>query len=387
MYAQELYNNYFNTFGSVNEANEIVSIDRGSKLSAVFTAINGIAQDVAKLPIDVCKDSRAGGKDKYRNHYVYKLINQAPNEYMGAFNFWYTMIFNALREGSTALIIRENGIPTQLIPFQYDSIGRSKDGSVFYSYKGQQIPDRDVLSLKMYTFDGITPVSPITWNAELMGYRMKVRKYASKVIGTNGNGFISSEGISQEDGQIIAKNMKEAIAKGEIPFMGSSGKTTWNRQLITPEEGQYLETAKKGDRDIFAIYRYPNALGGDLENGTYSNTEQQDLVYAKYTLTPWARLIEDEINRKLFTEANKVAQYPYYSLYDFRAMLKGDLNSRKEYYQVMKDGIMSADEIREMEGLPPLPEGKGKYVYTQGANKKLGEEEVVEPIKNDNEDE
>jgi hypothetical protein len=55
-------------------------------------------------------------------------------------------------------------------------------------------------------------------------------------------------------------------------------------------------------------------------------------------------------------------------------MLRGDLNSRKEYYQVMKDGIMSADEIRAMEGLPPLPDGKGKNVYTQGANVPLGQQ-------------
>jgi HK97 family phage portal protein len=304
---------------------------------------------------------------------------------MGAFNFWYSMIFNALREHSTAFIVRENGIPTQLIPFQSEYVTRSDNGDVFFSYKGNLIPDRDVFHLMMYTFDGINPTSPITYNAELMGYRMKVRKYASKVIGTGSTGFISSEGVSQEEGMQLAKDMANSISRGEIPFLGSTGKTTWNRQLITPEEGQYLETSKKGDRDIFAIFRYPNALAGDLENGTYSNTEQQDLVYTKYTLTPWARLIEDEVNRKLFTEANSVARYPFYSLYDLKGMLRGDIKARSEYIKTVKE-ILTTNELRELEGYAPREDGDS--IMIQGANIPLDKagESMGEP-KKENEDE
>jgi len=156
------------------------------------------------------------------------------------------------------------------------------------------------------------------------------------------------------------------MADGHIPFIGAAGKTTWNRQMITPEEGQYLETAVASDRDIRAIFRFPNALANDNEHSSHSNAEQQDLVYMKYTLTPWARLIEDEINKKLFTEANKSAAYPYYAEFDFKEMLRADIKSRKEYYTVMKDGIMTPNEIRAMEGLPPIK--GGDKVMIQGAN-------------------
>ncbi len=375
-FAKYLYENLF-SLGGPNETGEVVNSATATQITAVYTPLNGISQDVAKLPLNLYKDKKGGGNELRRDNPIHHLIHTAPNNLMGAFQFWYCMMFNALRGCATALIVRRNGQPIELIPFTHNRIVQNENtGEIWYeTNSGKLLPDADVFALKMYSLDGVTPVSPIEYNANLLGYSMKVRRYAVKVIGTNTTGFISSDGIGNEEGTKMAEGFKKAIKDGKIPFLGSTGQTKWNRSLITPEEGQYLETTKMTNRQIMSgIYRYHPSFAGDNEHSTYANAEQQDIVYAKYTLTPWLRLIEDEVDRKLLPESNKRASLPLYSRYDTRNLMRGDMAARTEFIKTMKDGVMTIDEIRALEDLPPLPDGKGDTVYIQGANVPIGTE-------------
>ena len=51
---------------------------------------------------------------------------------------------------------------------------------------------------------------------------------------------------------------------------------------------------------IARIYSLPPVFLQDLSDGTYSNTEQQDLHFVKHTLRRWIEQSEQEMNLKLF---------------------------------------------------------------------------------------
>jgi HK97 family phage portal protein len=371
-FADHLYQQNY-AFNSDSESGETVTVDRGSKISTVFTCVNTIAQDIAKISYNVIREVD-GVKTVEKKNPVYRLIHNAPNKNTTAFNFWYSIMWSALTKGNgIALIIRDkNQIPIEFI--QLDGMNPriiQEDGDLFYSINDSKVvPSRDILHFKMYSFDGIIGVSPITYNAQVMGYKLKQEKYSAKVIGTKGSGFISSEGLTPEQGKEVAQGIKAALADGSIPFIGAAGRTTWNQQLITPNEGQYIETRYQTNTEIYGIYRMPPSFAQNYERATYANASQQDMVYVKHTLTPWLRMIEQECDSKLFSEANKVSSNPFFTKFNVNSILRGDIQARADYYKTMKDGIMTTNEIRKLEDLPPVPEGN--VVQMQGAMIPLG---------------
>ena len=114
----------------------------------------------------------------------------------------------------------------------------------------------------------------------------------------------------------------------------------------------------------------PPSFAQNYERATYANASQQDMVYVKHTLTPWLRMIEQECDSKLFSEANKVSSNPFFTKFNVNSILRGDIQARADYYKTMKDGIMTTNEIRKLEDLPPVPEGN--VVQMQGAMIPLG---------------
>jgi HK97 family phage portal protein len=79
---------------------------------------------------------------------------------------------------------------------------------------------------------------------------------------------------------------------------------------------------------------------------------------------PWLVRLEQEVNYKLFSP---VEQGTYFSEFLVDSLLRGDIKSRNEAYQIMRrNGVLNADEWRERENLNPLPDGQGqKYIVEQ----------------------
>lgn len=364
---------YYSGFSSgQNDSNEFVSVDRGSKISTVFTCINTICQDIAKLPFNVLKDSE-NGKAVQKMNPVYRVIHTQPNENTSAFNFWYSIMWGALTKGNGIAIIIRDAMQnvTQLVQVDYDHVNVIMEGgSIFYSIDGMgTFPATEIFHIKMYTLNGsMTGFSPIMWNANVMGYKIKQEKYSAKAIGTKGTGFITSEGLVAEQGQKVAEQMRSQIEAGKIPFLGTKGKTDWHNQMITPNEAQYIETKMQTNQEIYGIFRLPPTFAQNYTETPYGNAEQQDLVYVKQTLTPWIRLIEQECDIKLFREVNKNKRFPLFTKFNLNGILRGDIKTRFEMYdKAMFGGMMNADEARDLEDMPPQANGVGKIYYVQSA--------------------
>jgi hypothetical protein len=98
-----------------------------------------------------------------------------------------------------------------------------------------------------------------------------------------------------------------------------------------------------------------------LLRATFSNIEHQSIEVVVDAIAPWAKLFEEEADYKLFGAINR--QGFYTKLY-LQGLMRGDAKSRGEFYKLMREsGAISADEIRALEDLNPLPEGEGGTKY------------------------
>lgn len=361
---------FVNTY---NDSGETVTTNRGSKIASVFTCVNNISQDVAQLEFLVKQNSENGPKTKF-NDPIYKLINSYPNEYQTAFKFWYAMLWSALTMGrGTALIIRNSMLePEELLQVDSDQVRKQIiNNEAYYQIGNITVPGTEVLDIDMYN-----GMSPIMHNATTMGYRIKQEKFSANAMGTKGNGFISTEGLTEEQLSKLAKNIRSAMDSGGIPVINSKGNTKWNSQLITPDEAQYINTKRMTNQEIFGIYRMPPTYAQDYTETPYGNAEQQSIVYVTHTLAPWLSLIEQECNDKLFKEGNRKKIFPLYTEFNTNVLLRGDAETRFKLYNTMtQNGLYSADEIREKEGDPPQKGGVGEDYYQNGTMTKKGQEE------------
>ena len=128
-----------------------------------------------------------------------------------------------------------------------------------------------------------------------------------------------------------------------------------------PEKTQLLETQRFCVEQIARIYSLPPTFLQDLTHGTYSNTEQQDLHFAKHTLKRWVEQFEQELNLKLFGRESDM-----FVEFSMDGLLRGDFKARMDgYAQGIQNGVMTPNEARRMENRPEMD--AGNELMIQGA--------------------
>ena len=120
------------------------------------------------------------------------------------------------------------------------------------------------------------------------------------------------------------------------------------------------------------MFNIPPHFLRDLERATFSNIEQQAIEFVVYTLRPWLVRWEQRLAVDLIPGEDRTIYYPHFSV---EGLLRGDIQSRNQAYQIAKqNGWMNADEIRELEDMNPLPDGKGQEYWKPVNIGTVGEE-------------
>jgi hypothetical protein len=133
----------------------------------------------------------------------------------------------------------------------------------------------------------------------------------------------------------------------------------FNKWSVPPEEAQFLQTRKYQRSEIASIYRVPPHKIGDLERATFSNIEHQSIEFIQDSMMPWMVRWEQGLGKKLLTPQERADGL--YVEFLVTAVLRGDAIARATYYKTLREmGVLSADEIRELENMNPLPGGQGK---------------------------
>lgn len=94
---------------------------------------------------------------------------------------------------------------------------------------------------------------------------------------------------------------------------------------------------------------------GDLDRATFNNIEQLSLEFVIFTLAPWLVRWEQTISRDLLMPAERMT---YFAEHLVAGLLRGDTQSRYEAYSIgRQNGWLSANDIRKLENMNPIPGG------------------------------
>lgn len=346
-------------------------------MSAVYSCVRVLSETLAGLPLHLYKKEEANAKEKAKEHPLYFLLHDEPNEEMTSFIFRETLMTHLLLWGNAyAQIIRNGkGEVVGLYPLMPNkmTVLRGEDGELFYTYKHKSedicLRKDDVLHIPGLGFDGLIGYSPIAMAKNAIGMAMACEDYGAAFFqnGAQPGGVLEHPGIIKDPERVRAswnaafqgpRNAnKVAVLEEGMKYQPIS---------ISPGEAQFLETRKFQLNEIARIFRIPPHMIGDLERSSFSNIEQQSLEFVKYTLDPWVLRWEGSLERALLTLDEK---RDYFIKFNVDGLLRGDYQSRMNGYAIgRQNGWMSANDIRELENLDRIAKEEGGDTYLVNGN-------------------
>jgi len=225
----------------------------------------------------------------------------------------------------------------------------------------------------------VTAYSPINKCADAIGLSIAATNYGSKFFKNGGVPHFALIGNFQ-----TAAGMKRASEdlQSAVITANQEGRTaftipkdhTLEKLGSDPDKTHLTELKRFSIEEIARIYSIPPTFLQDLSNGTFSNTEQQDLHFVKHTIKRWVEQFEQELNLKLFGRSNN-SQYVEFNL---DGLLRGDFATRMEgYAKGIHNAVLTPNEARAAENRKDHE--KGNELLIQGATVPLGKQPMNQP--------
>ena len=354
--------------------------------TAVYACVRILSEAIASLPVHVYEYKDGGGKEMVIDHPLYQVLHDEPNPEMTSFVFRETLMSHLLIWGNAyAQIIRDGAGRVlglyPLLPNKMD-VQRDDKGEIYYVYSRSsdenpnfkeygdiKLQKEDLLHIPGLGFDGLIGYSPIAMAKNAVGMTLACEEYGASFFanGANPGGVLEHPGVLKDPSKV--RDSWNAVYRGtsnahKIAVLEEGMK--YQQVGIPPEEAQFLETRKFQINEIARLYRIPPHMVGDLEKSSFSNIEQQSLEFVKYTLDPWVIRWEQSLQKALLLPGEKGK---YFIKLNVDGLMRGDYQSRMNGYSIgRQNGWLSANDIREMEDMNPIPDEDGGNLYLINGN-------------------
>jgi HK97 family phage portal protein len=377
---------FFQSFGTgENTAGVSVTPETALGVTAVYACINNISQTIGEIPIDVFRETTTG-KEVAEGHYLRQLLKFTPNQIMTSSVFRETGQGNILGWGNFyARIIKENMKPVELVILDPSKVTPkvSKNGrKVIYQLekedgKTQTFSSDDIFHIPAFSYNGIVGTGPIMVHAEAVGWGLALQEFGNRFFGNGAtlSGILKYPGTAKED---VLKKIRVNFDKvfGTLKKSHQTGildaGMEYQQLGVQPEAAQFILSRGMSVEEAARIFRMPPHLIQHLEKSGVNTIEQQSLEFVKFTMLPWIKKWEQEINRKLLLEKDKGV---YFAKFNVDGLLRGDTKSRAEFYQAMKlNKILTSNQIRRIEGFNDMPQESASVL--EGTNNIPDKEET-----------
>lgn len=346
---------------------EQVDAEKALKLSAVWACVRLRSQTAASLPLHL-KDFERKIASK---HDLYRIIHDAPNADMCASEFWEAQIANLDLWGNAySRINRANDgrvISLDILDPQYMRVRREDNGEISYIYTknnvdGKTYSENEILHFKGFTLDGLVGLSPISYQASVMGLQIAANNAAGKAFKNNlkAGGFLKTgDRVLNEEQRKLLRNALSEYSKPEnagkwMILEAGMEPANMSGAWINPQDAQLLESRYFGIEEICRAFGVPPQLihSTDKSSSWASSAEQINQNFLTYSLGPTLKRIEQTINRKLLTAEEREK---YYSIFSVEGLLRADSAGRASFYTaLLQNGVMTRNEVRALENLPAI---------------------------------
>ena len=274
------------------------------------------------------------------------------------------------KNGAFARIIRN---PSTAQPVRLDllhsenvELFENNSGDFYYMVKAVGVTGKikttfavnpeDMIHIKYISKDGITGIDIIETHRENLGINLAATQFAANFFGNGAH--VSS--VLETDGDLTPEAAERLRLQWNQKYGGSdnTGKTAvleaglkYKKVGLDPNEANLTQTKKHQIEEIGRIIGIPAHMLSSMDKATFNNIEVMSIEFIKNTLRPLLIMIEQEFNRKLFTQ-NEYKAGDIYSRFNMDALMRGSTKDRFDAYAIaIQNKIMNANEVRALENL------------------------------------
>lgn len=264
--------------------------------------------------------------------------------------------------------------PDRVRPFRVKPSAGSPAGKVFEVDddwgKQHLLTPRDIFHVPGLGYDGVKGLSPVRFAAQAIGLSLAAEKYSARLFG-RGNllaGYLTTDRDIEDDDAIRLQGRWRQKMAGldtahDVPVLDSGAKFV--EMTMPNDDAQLLESRQFGVSEVSRYFGVPPFLLGQTEKSTSWGTglEQQAQGWVTFDLHPqWLAPHEARVSRELVGTGQRAK-------YKVQGLLRGDSQARAEFYRTLRElGVVSANDLRELEDMSPIPTEKGGDVYLQPLN-------------------
>lgn len=369
-----------------------VTVDETSALEApsYFAGVRNVSEDLATLPLITYRKT-AGRRERDEEFYLFPVLHDQPNEEMDATTFLESMQAHLMmRRNAYAEVVRDGGgrcrelwpiHPSRVTILRVPEADGSP-GPLFYQVQlpdGQRDPrtglpfttlDRSrVFHLRSFVLDGVQGRSSLEAHKESIGLALALERYGAAFFGndaTPGGVYETPLTLSPEAYERLKAALeagRNGLDKKHRAQLLEEG-TKFHEITVPNDKAQFVDSQRNSTEQMARINRIPPHLVGDLSRATFSNIEHQAIDYVVHSIRPHAVRWERAIRLQLYLPADRKTHYTEFLL---DALLRGDSKSRADTLAVWRqNGIINADEWRELENLNPIGDDAGTTYLVNG---------------------
>lgn len=364
-------------FGGAWQRNMEIRNETVLSYPAVFSCITLIASDISKMsPSIQAKDSNDIWKDI--NDSQFESLISKPNQFQNTIQFMETWMNSKLSRGNTYVMKVKNssGKITELRVLDPDKVVPlvADDGSVFYRISPDQIsglpvqvtvPAREIIHDRFNCiFHPLIGVSPI-YACGMAAMQGKHIQESSAHFFKNGG---KPGGIITVPGSVDAEKAKEIKAAWDAGYTGEnagktgllSGGAAYKALTMSAVDADTVEQQKLSDLAICSAFHVPAYKVGVGSIPGSDNVEALEQQYYSQCLQVLIESIEALLKETFDLGKTKRVEL------DIGALLRMDSERRmKSLGEGVKNTILTPNEARKRENLPPVAGGDALYLQQQ----------------------
>ena len=345
-----------------------IDTDTAMGFSAVFACNRVLSETLASCPIMLYEKDDKGNRQQVTDTAEYGLLHYAPNAEMTPVQFKEFGMTNINLGGNfiAQKVFNIHGELLELRPISWDRVRIDIDkatGRLLYFIDGKQEPKTrdEILHIPGLTLDGYIGITPLSYAALTIDIGLSQDKFERNFYynraSTSGIFQYPNE-LGDEAFQRLKKDIKKnytGLSNAGVPMVLEGG-GQFKEITMKLTDAQFLESKRFRIEDVCRIFRIPLHLVQDLTRSTNNNIEHQSLEFIVYTMLPWFKRWEENLNLQLLSKESR--RKNRYFEFNISGLLRGDIKSRYEAYaQGRQWGWLSVNDIRRLENMNPIPNG------------------------------
>ena len=346
--------------------------DTALQIPAVWACIRIISEAVSLFPARMY-DVSGEGRVLVEDHPLARLLRGPMNSWQTPSEFFEVMAASlALQGNAYARIMRNQGRLIGLEPLSPSQmqVELEDGGLIAYKYtenaRERRFLQRDILHIRRMG-NGVIGLSPISYMRNTLGLSAAVENLTSDIFSHGGRSaaILSFPGVLKPEQREMARQNLEGLSDKNKRFFVLENGVSYHGIGMAPQDIQLLSARKFNVEDIARIFGVPSALIND--SGATSNWGSgiESLVQAfyKFSLRGYLNKLETGMQMWLLRPEERSR---YIIEFDPSALLRMDFEGRVgSLTKAIIGGLLSPNEARARENLPPVENGDSVIVQAQ----------------------